>query len=223
MRKIIIFVICSISALVLFKGGECAASTAAMDWQWYFSEVRDDEGNVLAKLENPTRDPLIFDISPDTYKLRAYGTIFNAQALNRNNIDFVNTHTFSEKVLEGWMPFYNTYNINLTSSGRVDRLLPLGIGEHSPFWFMDIYLRDADSSAPEGTYRVYNSGLDIYDLSEPLNQFGRHTIHNISALNEIRWNAYSEDIDTHSHTAIPDPASVLLVLSGVGALLFRKR
>lgn len=207
-----VFVFMLILACMCSHPPAASALNPARDWDWAITEVWDNAGHKLA--QGTGNDPLSIIIDPTLSRVKLYATIFNNQALNSSNIDFRDIHTYGEKAGEGSIPFFNVYGITVAGSWTLDSLLPIPAGQNKgPFWVFDVYLKDAPTPAPPGTYRIFNSAIDIYDLNEPLNQFGNHTLYSIEGLNEVSL-----------VTAVPEPAqAALLILGSAWAWLFRRK
>ena len=202
------FVIIFVLAFALFHACESFAVSPARDWVWSFTEVRDANGHTIAKHTGYTSEPLAFVIDPSIGRLKLYATLFNNQALNSSNIDFMDIHTYGRKIGPSPDDFYDLYNLSVAGSWSLDMSLPISAcHNYGPFLVMDVYLQDANNPVLPGAYGVFDTAIDIYDLQEPLNQFGRHTLYSIEASNDITWTVTSE-------TVVPEPAPFLVLDSG---------
>jgi len=163
-----------------------SAVDAARDWKWYFTEVRDKDGNILAQNTGPLSNPLTVNVDPSVPLLKIYATLFNNQTLNFGNIDFVDIHTSADKVGGTSGDFFSSYGLSVLDASLLHSVLPLSAGQnYGPFWIMDINLKDVNKPAAEGTYELVCPVIDIYDLDEPLNVFGNHTLHSIQSSNQF--------------------------------------
>jgi hypothetical protein len=205
--KLIVLIL--VVSMVVSGGFVFAQTPAARDWTWTFTEARDYDGNILGQLTGPTDQPLVFTTTNSNYAVFLYGTLYANQELNSGNIDFVGGGVNYEGLGQGNSGFYQSYSPSIVQPSELNGLLPVAANETGRFWAFTAYNTDFD--AVPGEYRVFDEGLNIYDLNEPLGQGGYPNLHSIYSTNDARW------------TVTPEPISSALFLLGAGALAGARR
>lgn len=211
--KTIFFVCTFISCACFVIPYVVFAQSAAQDWTWTYTKATDYDGNVLAQQSGPAEQPLTFSTSPSMYAVYFYGTLYSNQALNSGNIDFVGAGSNLEGLGAGSSGYFQSYNPSLFQPSELNSKLPIVANSATDFWYFTSY-RPGGNAIP-GDYRVFESDINIYDLTEPVDQWGYRPLHSISATNDVRW------------TVTPEPISSALFLLGAVALgsrsLLRKK
>jgi hypothetical protein len=147
------------------------------------------------------------------YAIYLYGTLYANQTLNSSNIDFVGAGSNIEGLGAGTSGYFQSYNPSLFQPSQLDEALPIAANSTEDFWYFTSY-RPGGNAIP-GEYRVFESDINIYDLTEPLNQWGYQPLHSIRATNDVSWSVTPEPI-----------SSALFLLGGValaGVRRFRRK